>query len=146
MNASDQITAMIRTAVPAGVGALATWLAKHAGVHIDSVGAAAVATGLATSVYYSLVSALERWEPAFGILLGKPGPATYTDPVHVAPVAPTRPVAIKDLFPPGTEIKIPDAPPPVPTTWSVTIGPDGTPSVKPAMAPTVATPPIVEGA
>lgn len=133
---------MIRTAVPAAVGALATWLAKRWGVHIDSIGAAAVATGLATSIYYSLVSALERWEPAFGILLGKPGPATYQAGPPAEGIAPAV-TTVKVVYPPGTVVTFPEAPPPVPQSWNVTIGPDGTPSIVP-VAP-VQVPPNVGG-
>lgn len=137
MNLNDGVTAWIRSTVPIYVGALATWLAKHWGVHIDSIGAAAFLTGTAGSLYYAIVSALERWEPAFGILLGtSKGPATYPDSTAApAPTAPTVKVQLKDLLPAGTEIKVPDAPPaaPAPTSFTFELGADG----KWGFAPTV---------
>ena len=40
---SDRIVALIRTVVPAGVGAACTWAAKRLGLQLDSTGLAAAA-------------------------------------------------------------------------------------------------------
>lgn len=69
----ESIIALIRTAVPAGVGAVITLLIDW-GVEIPADAQAQITAGLitvCTSAYYFLVTTLERQvNPAFGWLLG----------------------------------------------------------------------------
>lgn len=125
---SDRIIAVIRTAVPAAVGAAATWAAKRLGVHIDSTGLATSATATVGVAYYLVVGSLEQRWPAIGVLLGVPSSPSYTKPPApfetTAPAA--APVDLSQVFPAGTTITIPGDPEPVePTSFTVTIGPDG---------------------
>lgn len=68
----DYLISLLRTAVPAGVGAALAWLSTEYGIVLDDdVQAQAVAftSALATAVYYAAARALElRW-PAVGRLL-----------------------------------------------------------------------------
>lgn len=132
---SDRITAWIRTVVPVGVGAAATWGAKRLGVQLDSAGLTASAVTAATGVYYFAVSSLERKWPAFGVLLGSKGAPTYSKPTvfNGAPAlavgsATEPPRSIADLFPPGTTITVPPA---TSGSWTLEIGPDG-PRISPS--------------
>lgn len=111
---SDRIVAIIRTVVPPIVGALATWGAKHLGVQIDSVGATTAAVAGVTTVYWFVVSALERRWPTFGVLLGVPsGPPLYGHTQQTAQLletGPSTPFDLSALFPPGTSIVVPTQP------------------------------------
>ncbi len=75
----DSFIALIRTVVPAGVGAVFAWILS-AGVEVDPSAQAAVVTGLTavfTAVYYSGVRLLaSRWSWV-GWLLGSPSSPTY---------------------------------------------------------------------
>lgn len=69
----DYLLSLVRTAVPAAVGGLLTWLAARWGIVLDeksSAEAMALATALAVAAYYALVRALETRWPWFGKLLG----------------------------------------------------------------------------
>lgn len=61
---SDHLVSLIRTYVPAAVGALIAWLATL-GINLDADTTAALVagtTGLATAVYYTLARVAEtRW-------------------------------------------------------------------------------------
>jgi len=74
MTLTDYVLSVLRTAIPAGWGALAAWLAS---IGIDAGAEANVAavtflTGLAVAAYYALIRAIEPKLPAFlrVILLG----------------------------------------------------------------------------
>jgi hypothetical protein len=127
---SDRIVALIRTAVPAAVGAAATWIAKHFGVQIDTATTAAIATAAATSVYYELVHTLElRW-PKFGVLLGVAktpsyGPQPPAEPLDDARPAPLGLEQLQELFPPGTQIVVPAQPAIEPKSFMVTVDDNG---------------------
>lgn len=78
----DYLISLIRTAVPAGVGALLAWLASRAGIVLDSDSSTALTAGVvavAIGGYYALVRALEvRW-PVVGTLLGRRAQPSYDD-------------------------------------------------------------------
>jgi hypothetical protein len=78
---SDYLVSQIRTYVPSGVGAFSTWLALR-GVELDpqtQTLLVAGGTALATGLYYSVASALQRKWPAVGrYLLGSKKVPTYT--------------------------------------------------------------------
>lgn len=77
---SDYLLSLIRTAVPAGVGAVLTYLATRWGIGLDeqtSAQVAAAATAVVTAVYYALVRALETRWPWFGKLLGSSKKPAY---------------------------------------------------------------------
>lgn len=79
----DAFIALIRTMVPSAVGAAVAWAAAR-GVGIDDQTSAALAAALVavcTSLYYALVTYLERKvNPAFGWLLGVPKAPSYEAP------------------------------------------------------------------
>lgn len=80
---SDYLLSLIRTAVPAGVGAVLTYLATRWGIGLDeqtSAQVAAAATAVVTAVYYGLVRALEQRWPWFGKLLGSAKKPLYAPP------------------------------------------------------------------
>lgn len=75
----DYAISVIRTAVPAGVGAVVAYLAAR-GLNVPAdVVAQATALGsfAATALYYAIVRALETRWPAVGRLLGKKAAPTY---------------------------------------------------------------------
>lgn len=78
---SDYLTAQIRTYVPLGVGAFITWLSLR-GVELDArtqTLLVTVGTALATGLYYTVASALQRKWPIVGrYLLGSKKAPTYT--------------------------------------------------------------------
>ena len=77
---SDYLASLIRTGVPAAVGAALAWLAT-AGLDVapdDRTAIAAGATAALTAVYYGTVRALEQRWPIVGVLLGRTTPPTYT--------------------------------------------------------------------
>lgn len=104
MNASSIVPSLIRTYVPLGVGAVASWLAAK-GLGLDAQTQTAVVvllTSVLTALYYTGVRILEKRYPAIGtVFLGlglkaKPAYAKPGDPaVHPmgdrAPVPPRRP-------------------------------------------------------
>lgn len=80
----DLILSWIRTAVPAGVGGLAAWLATK-GIAVDpqdalTVGATVGAS--ATVAYQVVVSTLQRRWPIVGVLLGSTKSPTYVESSH----------------------------------------------------------------
>ncbi|MFJ2029414.1 hypothetical protein [Streptosporangium sp. NPDC087985] len=80
----DLILSWVRTAVPAGVGGLAAWLATK-GVDVDPADALAVGAGVGaatTTVYQVTVSTLQRKWPLIGILLGSTRMPTYQEGAH----------------------------------------------------------------
>lgn len=111
---------LIRTYVPAAVGALLSWLLTL-GVQIDPATEAALVAagaGLLTAVYYTLARLLEQKWPGAGVLLGATkSPDSYSkgenevhgDPVTVeevypidlgketAPASLSAPVALIDI-------------------------------------------------
>ena len=77
---SDYLVSLIRTGVPAAVGAALAWLTTS-GLDVaadDRTAIAAGATVALTAVYYGLVRALEKRWPLVGVLLGRATPPTYT--------------------------------------------------------------------
>lgn len=77
---SDYVVSLIRTAVPAGVAAVLTYLATRWGIGLDEDTSAQIAVGataVVTAVYYAIVRALETRWPWFGKLLGKAKTPTY---------------------------------------------------------------------
>lgn len=80
----DYVVSLIRTAVPAGVGAALAWLAVRGldlapEVRVQVISAiTALAAATFTAAYYAVVRALETRWPAFGRLLGKKAAPTYT--------------------------------------------------------------------
>lgn len=80
---SDKLTSWIRTAVPIAIGVLVTWLATRLGVVVDADTSAAITsgvTGLAITLYYSLVRWAESRWPAAGWLLGAAKAPVYVQP------------------------------------------------------------------
>uniref|UniRef100_A8LZW3 Uncharacterized protein n=1 Tax=Salinispora arenicola (strain CNS-205) TaxID=391037 RepID=A8LZW3_SALAI len=76
----DYLISLIRTAVPAAVGALLAWLASTAGIVLDADSSTALTVGvvaLAMAGYYALVRVVEAWWPWLGDLLGTPSAPTY---------------------------------------------------------------------
>ena len=76
------LISFIRTAVPAGVAVLTTWLATEFGLIIDeqtSAQTAAGVTGLVLAGYYVAARAAESRWPAAGWLLGQPSAPTYQE-------------------------------------------------------------------
>ena len=76
----DYLISLIRTAVPAAVGALLAWLASTAGIVIDADSSTALTVGvmaLAMAGYYALVRVAEARWPRLGVLLGTPAAPKY---------------------------------------------------------------------
>ncbi len=73
---SDAIVSLLRTYVATWVGSLGLWLAGL-GIDLDVDLATVVLVGLAISIYYTAVRALEERWPWVGVLLGSPGAPTY---------------------------------------------------------------------
>ena len=75
---ADQITANIRTACIAVVGALATWLLRVLGVQIDTTAAVALVTPVVTATVYAAVHWLElHVDRRFGWIFGVPKAPQY---------------------------------------------------------------------
>jgi len=76
----DYIIAQVRTYVPAGVGALFTWLLSL-GIDVGAqaqVGLITFGTAMFTGLYYTVASALQRKWPVTGrFLLGSKQAPTY---------------------------------------------------------------------
>lgn len=80
---NDYFLSLIRTAVPAGIGAVVSYLAVKHGIVVPeglSTEATIWLTGLVITGYYAIVRALEKRWPKVGILLG-----AARKPVYVAP-------------------------------------------------------------
>lgn len=77
----DYVIAQVRTYVPSGVGALATWLLSL-GIDVGAqaqVGLVTFGTALITGVYFTTASAIQRkWPIAGRFLLGSSKAPTYT--------------------------------------------------------------------
>lgn len=76
----DYLISLIRTVVPAAVGALLAWLASEAGIVLDADSSTALTAGvvaLAVAGYYGLVRVLEAHWPWLGVLLGKSATPRY---------------------------------------------------------------------
>lgn len=77
----DYVIAQIRTYVPSGVGALATWLLSL-GIDVGAeaqVGLVTFGTALTTGVYFTAASAIQRkWPLAGRFLLGSSKAPTYS--------------------------------------------------------------------
>lgn len=73
---------LIRTWVPIGVGALASWLLVTFSLELDArtqTGMIVALTGLLQAIYYGLVRVLETRYPGVGALLGwSKSPDTYS--------------------------------------------------------------------
>jgi len=68
---------IVRTFIPAVVGAVVTVLAKI-GAHVDSAALEVAASTIITGLYYAAVRVLEvKVGPKFGWLLGAPKAPTY---------------------------------------------------------------------
>jgi hypothetical protein len=81
MNLSDYFLSVVRTAVPAGVGAVLTYLATRWGIGLDEDTSAQVTAGVTAvviAVYYAVVRALEARWPVLGKLLGSSKKPVYT--------------------------------------------------------------------
>lgn len=81
----DYLVSLIRTMVPAGVGAVLALLASRWGIVLDeqsSAQAIAAATALALVAYYAIVRALESRWPWFGKLLGHAEQPAYGGPLR----------------------------------------------------------------
>lgn len=79
---SDAFVGLIRTWVPAGVGAALAWLITL-GVELDpqtEAGLLTSLTALAIALYYTVIRLLEAKWPAVGVLLGVPKTAVYNMP------------------------------------------------------------------
>lgn len=76
-NVSSTVVSYIRTYVPIGVGAVATWLAKQFGVEIDTTTTAMTVTAVASGAWYLLARTLEKRWPKLGWLLGYPSQPRY---------------------------------------------------------------------
>ncbi len=77
---NDYAISLIRTWVPVGVGAVASWLLVHYSFHVDpktQTGVTAFFTFVLTAAYYAVVRALEKKYPKFGVLLGHTAKPTY---------------------------------------------------------------------
>lgn len=77
----DQITSLIRTYVPLGVGIALSWLSRKVGFIVDEqsqLTLTTVFTGFATAAYYTVARLLEKVNPKFGWLLGSAKAPTYT--------------------------------------------------------------------
>jgi hypothetical protein len=79
----DYLVSQIRTYVPSGVGALISWLALR-GVEVTSDHKLLLVTGstaLATGLYFTAASAVQRKWPSIGrLLLGSKKTPTYSLP------------------------------------------------------------------
>ncbi len=78
--AHDYLISLIRTAVPAAVGAAPAWLAAEAGIVLDADSGTALTAGvvaLAMAGYYALVRVAEARWPWLGVLLGTPAAPRY---------------------------------------------------------------------
>lgn len=76
---SNYLTSLIRTGVPAIVGAALSWLALR-GLDVpagDRESITAAATVVVLLAYYAAVRALEHRWPRLGVLLGKPTAPSY---------------------------------------------------------------------
>jgi uncharacterized membrane protein (DUF441 family) len=76
---SNYAISLIRTWVPVGVGAVASWLATR-GLNLDDQTQAAVTalcTAGLTALYYALVRLAEKKWPQAGILLGHTAKPVY---------------------------------------------------------------------
>lgn len=77
----DYVIAQVRTYVPSGVGALATWLLSL-GIDVGAqaqVGLVTFGTALITGVYFTAASAIQRkWPIAGRFLLGSSKAPSYT--------------------------------------------------------------------
>lgn len=80
---NDFLISVIRTAVPAAVGAVLAWLASKTGIILDADSSAALtasAVAVAVAVYYALARALETRWPWLGVLLGRRAKPVYEVP------------------------------------------------------------------
>lgn len=76
---SNYLMSLIRTAVPAAVGAVLSWLALR-GLNVpasDRESITAAATFVVLLAYYAAVRALEKRWPKLGVLLGVPAAPSY---------------------------------------------------------------------
>lgn len=84
---SDIAVSIIRTVVPAAVGALLTWLADRLGiVDLDIDGAVAIVTTIVIAAYYAGARALEARNPTLGVLLGSRQAPTYGGDTETPPL------------------------------------------------------------
>lgn len=98
---SDYLLSLIRTAVPAGVGALLAWLGSRWGIVLDdqaSVALTAAVVALAVAGYYAIARVIEHRFPRLGRLLVGLGARTPTYP----PPVPEAVQAVRDRIPPGS--------------------------------------------
>ncbi len=73
---NDTVVSIIRTFVPAAVGAVITFLAAN-GIDVDAEAFEAVLFPVVTGVYYIAARALAEAFPAAGWLLGYPAAPSY---------------------------------------------------------------------
>jgi hypothetical protein len=80
---NDYFLSLIRTGVPAGIGAIVSYLAVKYGIVVPeglSTEATIWLTGGVITAYYALVRALEKRWPKFGVLLGAARKPLYAPP------------------------------------------------------------------
>ena len=77
MNINDSIVSVIRTTVPAAVGASIYAASDAFGLDIDAGAVAVAASTFTIAVYYAVVRALEKRFPQVGWALGLPKPPSY---------------------------------------------------------------------
>jgi outer membrane biosynthesis protein TonB len=127
---------LIRTYVPIGVGALASWLLVHFAFNVPTdvqVGVTAALTAGLSGVYYAGVRALEQKYPQLGALLGHTAKPVYLKPTY--PTIPVPPPAAPAPQPPPPPEPPKPAPPPAPAP------PKMPPPVPPKNPPTPRKPP-----
>lgn len=82
---SDYLASLIRTGIPAGVGALLAWAAAK-GFDIpeaDRTEIIAALTAAATTIYYAVIRAAENTWPVVGRLLGTSRQPEYSAPLKL---------------------------------------------------------------
>jgi len=80
---NNYLLSLLRTAVPAAIGALLSWLAVEHGIVVPeglSNEATIWLTGGVVTLYYGIVRALEKRWPRIGILLGAARKPLYVEP------------------------------------------------------------------
>lgn len=75
---SDLLRSIIRTGVPALIGAVVAWFADR-GINIDNGTVTLAVAWLSFVAYYGVARLVEAIEPKAGWLLGAPGAPVYGD-------------------------------------------------------------------
>jgi len=143
---------LIRTYVPIGVGAVASWLLVHYALSVPTstqVGITSLLTAGLSAGYYAGVRALEQKFPQVGVLLGHTAKPVYLKPTY--PTIPVPPPAAPAPQPPPppelpkpappAEPAPPKMPPPVPPMPKI---PPKNPPTPPASPPSKPVPPYTQ--